>query len=248
MEHTTRGLILRDVSYKESDKILTVFTEDFGKITVSARGARKPKGKFTASSQLLVYSELTLSHRQGRYYLQEGRVLELFNGLRQDVLLLSIGAYFAELLDAVSDVDVLEQSLLSLGLNALLTLSKGQKNPELVKAAFELKLMCEAGYTPDVSSCIVCRGTHLQDPLMNLHAGGIHCKLCSTSLQGAKLPLDLGSLSALQHIIQAENKRIYSFTLGEQGLSYLKRIAEQFVLTQLDRNFKTLDFLKQFTA
>ena len=246
MDYTTRGLILRAVNYKESDQILTVLTEDLGKITVSARGARKPKGKYTASSQLLAFSDLTMHHRQGRYYLNEGRVISLFPGLRQDVKLLSIGAYFAELLDVVSDVDVIDASLLSLGLNALHILSSDKKDARLVKAAFEVKLMCESGYTPQLMHCIVCRRTDVQNPHIHLQAGSVHCKTCPPMMQGLSLSLDSGSLLALRHVVMADYSRIYSFTLGEQGTAHLESVAEAYVLTQLERNFKTLDFLKQF--
>ena len=246
MDYTTRGLILRAVNYKESDQILTVLTEDLGKITVSARGARKPKGKYTASSQLLAFSDLTMHHRQGRYYLNEGRVISLFPGLRQDVKLLSIGAYFAELLDVVSDVDVIDASLLSLGLNALHILSSDKKDARLVKSAFELKLMCESGYTPELAHCIVCKRPEIQNPQLHLQAGGVHCKTCPPTMQGLSLSLDTGTLLALRHIVSADHSRIYSFTLGEQGIAHLESVAEGYVLAQLERNFKTLDFLKQF--
>lgn len=46
MHVTTQGIVLREVNYKESDKILTVLTQDLGKITVSARASRKRAAAF----------------------------------------------------------------------------------------------------------------------------------------------------------------------------------------------------------
>ena len=63
MRLTTQGIVLRETNYKEADKILTVLTRDWGKRTVKARGCRRKNSKLTAASQLLVYSELTLSER-----------------------------------------------------------------------------------------------------------------------------------------------------------------------------------------
>jgi len=245
MDLSTRGLVLREVQYKESDKILTVLTEDAGRLTVSARGARSKRSKFTASSQLLAFSELDLHERHGRWYLKEGRALELWNGIRQDIVRLSIATYFAELLEAVSDVDYEDANLLRLALTGLHVLSGGTREDKLVKAAFELRLMCLAGYEPDMSACPKCGEAELSKPMLSLREGYIHCAHHRPDVGGESMPLDPGSLSALRHIVGAPENRVFSFALGEVGMAYLEQTAERYVLTQLERNFRTLDFLKQ---
>jgi DNA repair protein RecO (recombination protein O) len=102
---TTNGLVLRETIYKESSKILTVLTEQEGKITVSARGARRRGSKTAAATQYLSFSEMTLVQSHGRWTLPEAQSIELFSGLRDDLEKLSLGAYFAELLEAVADED-----------------------------------------------------------------------------------------------------------------------------------------------
>ena len=65
MHTRTKALVLRAVDYKESDKILTLFTQDMGKLTVSARGCRKKGSPLAAACQLLVWSEMVLYDYQG---------------------------------------------------------------------------------------------------------------------------------------------------------------------------------------
>jgi len=245
MDLRTRGLVLRAVDYKEADKILTVLTEDAGRLTVSARGARSKRSKFTATSQLLAFSELDLQERYGRWYLKEGRAVELFSGLRQDIVALSVGAYFAELLEAVSDMDYDDPGLLHLGLTGLHVLSGGTRDPMLVKAAFELRLMCLSGYTPEVGACPKCGAGDPQSPMLSLRAGHIHCGKHHPDGGGASLSLDQGSLSALRHIVSAPENRVFAFALGTEGMAHLTSLAEGYVLAQLERRFRTLDFLKQ---
>ena len=67
----TRGLVLREVNYKESDKILTVLAEGQGKRTVKAQGCRRKNSPLAAPSQLLVYSEMTWFDYQDRWSLKE---------------------------------------------------------------------------------------------------------------------------------------------------------------------------------
>ena len=246
MNLKTRGLVLREVNYKESDKILTILTEDAGRLTVSARGARSKRSKYTAASQLLAYAELELDERYGRWYLKEGRALELWNGIRQDVVRLSVATYFAELLEAISDVDHDDPALLHLALTALHILSGGVRDSKLIKAAFELRLMCIAGYEPNLSACPTCGETDIERPMLSLREGHIHCAHHRPDQGGTSIALDLGSLQALRHIISAPENRVFSFTLGTDGMAHLETAAESYVLVQLERSFRTLDFLKKF--
>ena len=84
MFKTTKGLILREVKYKEADRILTVLTEDMGKITVKARGALRKGSKVAAATQLFAFSELTMFENKGRWSVNEGSTIEEFKGLRND--------------------------------------------------------------------------------------------------------------------------------------------------------------------
>ena len=72
MYHTTRGLILREAKYKESDKILTILTETEGKISAKARGVARTRSKLAAATQLLCFSELTLFGNKGRFFIPSG--------------------------------------------------------------------------------------------------------------------------------------------------------------------------------
>ena len=155
----TLGLVLRETRYKESSKMLTVLTAAEGKISVSARGAMRKGSKIAAAAQLLALSDMTLLNTNGRWILTEARSVEQFRGLRSDVEKLALGSYFSELLETVSDEDSPDPAILTLGLNAVYALSESIKPDRLVKAAFELRLMCLAGFAPQLGACSVCGNT-----------------------------------------------------------------------------------------
>ena len=71
MHITTKALVLRTTDYKESDKILTLLTQDQGKLTASARGCRKKGSAIAAGCQLLAWSEMVLYDFQGRWSVKE---------------------------------------------------------------------------------------------------------------------------------------------------------------------------------
>ena len=244
MFQTTKALVLREVKYKEADKILTVLTQHEGKMTVKARGALRKSCKFAAAAQPLCYSEMTLFGNKGKWNINEAETIEQFLPLREDIVLLSLGAYFAEALEAVSDEDSPNPGLLQLGLNSLYALSRGMYTPEHIKAVFELKLMCLSGFEPMVDACPVCGETEISDPVFSLNGGCVHCRSCPPGAVGVSLPLRRETLDAMRYIIFAEPKKIFSFSIPEEAEKQLCDVCEAYVLAQLERGFGALDYWK----
>jgi DNA repair protein RecO (recombination protein O) len=245
MDITTHALVLREVTYKEADKILTVLTPDYGKLTVSARGCRRKNSKIAAAAQLRVYSEMTLYERQGRYGIREASTEQLFWKVRQDVERLALASYFAEVTELVSQEDVPSPELLRLLLNTLYALDQLPEKPlPLIKSAFELKLMSLAGYEPFLDGCAVC-GSDPASPMFHLREGVLHCAQCRQEVgEGISMPLSAGALSAMRHVVQGDPKRLFSFRLDEKSQKQMNDLCEAFLLTQLERGFHTLDFYK----
>ena len=238
---------MRETAYKDSSKILTVLTGGEGKVTVSARGALRRNSKFAAVTQLLVFSEMTLFSSRDRWTLTEARSIEQFSGLRRDIALLSLGSYFAELAEAVSDEDSPSPELLPLCLNALFVLSEGTKAPEFVKPAFELRLMLLSGFAPLISRCSICGREDPDRSILDLAGGILFCEECSRQNDAppeGRTALGRGALNAARHIIGCDSKKLFSFSLGDASLTELAKAAESYLLTQLDRRFRTLDYYK----
>ena len=247
MRLTTQGIVLRETNYKEADKILTVLTRDWGKRTVKARGCRRKNSKLTAASQLLVYSELTLSERGEFTTLTEADPLEQFWSVRQDLETLALASYFAEVAEASAQEGETCPELLSLLLNCLYALDTLKKPRALVKAVFELRLLCLTGYEPLLDACAVCGAPEPLRARLHLSQGVLCCAACRTEAgEGAAVPLEGGALAAMRHIVYGDPKRLFSFRLEGAGLSCLSHVCQRFLTTQLDRGFRTLDFYQQW--
>lgn len=245
----TRGIVLRETETKETDKILTLLTPDHGKISVIARGARRKNCRFTAASQALAFSEWTLYHKGDWYYANEGETLELFSGLRQDLSRLSLGFYLTELTEAVTLEEVPAAELLSHLLNGLYVLSQLRKPEALVKAAFEFRLLCLAGYEPLADACAICGKEEPEEPVLDAVQGVVRCRGCdSTSAAGQVFPLCTDSLTALRHILYGDPKRLYSFSLRADALKRFAAAGEAYTAVQLERGFRTLDFYKSLQS
>ncbi|WP_297232442.1 DNA repair protein RecO [uncultured Flavonifractor sp.] len=249
MHIATQGLVLREVNYKESDKILTVLTAEGGKRTVKARGCRRKNSPLAASAQLLVYSDMTLFLYQDRITLNEAESIRQFWHVKSDVELLALASYFAEVMEVVSVEGRPDPAAMSLILNSLHALDKLNKPQALVKGAYEMKLMALEGYEPLADACAVCGRPDPEKPMLHLSEGVLHCAACKSEVgEGTSLPLTEGALAALRHILYGDPKRLFSFQLDQAGLDCLAKVCEGFLRTQLDRGFRTLDFYHELKA
>ena len=240
---TIRGLVLRVTNYNDTDALLTVLTQSHGKITVKARGLRRKNSPLAAPCQLLAYNEFTLFEYRDMYTVNEAHCVELFSGLQKDIVKLSLGTYFAQIADVLSEEDMPNPELLSLTLNCLYALTKLDALEQKVKAVFELRSACLAGYMPDLSGCRGC-GQGIAD-YFDISEGQLECSACRSSFgNGIRMPINTGALEAMRYICSCDSKQLFSFSIGESSLKYLSDITESYLITQLERGFSTLDFYK----
>ena len=240
---TTRALVLRVTDYNDRDSLLTLLTPHNGKITAKARGLRRKNSPLTAPCQLLAYGDFVLFENRGFYTINEAASVELFKELRRDLGKLSLGTYFAQVAELLCQEDLPNPELLSLVLNCLHGLSRLELPEEKVKAVFELRSACLAGFMPDLTGCHAC-GNEIPDRF-DLSEGRLECAKCrGMDSPGIRLPVTPGTLEAMRYITLCEPKRLFSFDLGAENLTQLAQITEAYLTTQLERGFSTLDFYK----
>ena len=241
----TEGLILREVKYKEADRILTVYTAEEGKITLKAPGALRKNSKLGAATQQLVYSEFTALNRTGFTNITEAVIKEGFDGLRRDFSSYALGCYFAECIDAMCPEENPDRSILQLVLNSLYALSNSMYDCSLIKAAFELRLMVILGYSPDLDACMFCGKKEPESPCIGIETGRISCRECRTVDVGRTDYLCRDSLAAMRYIASAPAKQLFSFKIEEDALKRLSKACEDYLLAHSERNFGTLDYWKK---
>lgn len=243
MYMTIQGIVLRVTDYNERDALLTLLTGKQGKITVKARGLRRKNSPLVATCQLLAYGEFTIFEYRGQYTVNEAHSIELFTPLRRDLTKLSLGTYFAQAAEVLSQEDYPSPELLSLLLNCLYALSRLDLPEPQIKAVFELRAACLSGYTPDLFGCHICGS---QNPCrFDLSAGQLECQTCrNRESNGIRMPVTPAVLEAMRYICLCDPKRLFSFQIGQLALEQLANLTEAYLSTQLERGFSTLDFYK----
>ncbi len=240
---TIRGIVLRVTDYNDRDALLTLLTSDQGKLTAKARGLRRKNSPLIAPCQLLAYGEFTLFEYRGQYTINEAHSIELFTPLRRNLNQLSLGSYFAQAAEVLSQEDFPSPELLSLLLNCLYALSKLNLPEMQVKAVFELRAACLSGYTPDLFGCHIC-GSQTPERF-DLSAGQLECANCrSRESMGIRMPVSPTILEAMRYICLCDPKRLFAFQTSQDTLQKLSVLTEAYLSTQLEHGFPTLDFYK----
>ena len=239
---TIQAIVLRVTDYNDRDALLTVLTRNHGKLTVKARGLRRKNSPLIAPCQLLAFGEFTLFEYKNQYTINEAHSIELVQNLRRDLTKLSLGTYFAQVADVLSQEDLPSPELQSLLLNCLFALSRLNEPEEKVKAVFELRGASLAGYMPDLFGCHVCG---CQNPdRFDISEGMLECTKCRSVGGGIRMPVTPGVIEAMRYICLCEPKKLLAFQIGQENLELLGNLTEAYLTTQLERGFSALDFYK----
>lgn len=254
MTTEVRGLIIRTVDIKETDRLVTIFTEENGAMTALARGARSLKSRKLAATMQFCYGRYVLYKQGDKFWVKEAELLENFFDIRQSIEGLALANYICEVLSDVTVAEA-EKDLLRLSLNSLYAISKGLYSFEKIKAAFEIRAVSILGFMPGVLTCHQCdeRGG---DFFFDIMGGIIECRACHERREIGRIEhadphethiiciLSEGAKTALGYCIYSPIERIFSFNISEADMRLFSRAAEEYILNQLGHSFKSLDFYK----
>ncbi len=244
MKFRTEGLIIKEQNIGEQDKLVFALTKSNGVIKAFVRGAKNIKNQKCASTSLLSYSRLTIYKGRDSYIIGEAGTIRIFSKLRSDVRKMCLAQYFCELALTICPREQKSDAFLSLILNSLYLLSENKRSAELVKPCFEMRLASMAGYMPDLRICRDC-GEYMADTMYFLpRLGVLECGNCHIKSGELAIPMNPSMLTALRHTIYADDNKLFSFALSQQGLDVLNQVSESYLKYRFEKDFKTLTFYK----
>ncbi len=219
--------------------MLTILAEGIGVISACAYGVRSKRSKMKAATQLLCFGEFVLSRKQGDIYrVDSAEILDSFYHVCEDITKLALANYLCELAkDAFADGD---SSVLALLLNTLYVLAYREIDQGLAKAVFELKAAKYAGYEPCMDTCINCGKSESLSSFC--FDGGMKCDTCKSA---ADMKINSDIFRAIKYILDAEDKKIFSFSVSDEVKNALVLLAEGYVLNKSEHAYKSLDYYKK---
>ena len=262
---TANGLVVRSYPSGNSDRIIHILTEEYGRLSVMIKGgASRQSGAAKSCTQLFTYGnfELYRGHGGDLYWFRGGSVLSSFYELSSDITAVALATY---LCDVATDLTPEENNETDSGLllrdllNSLYVLNNRMRSPTLIKAVFELRAATVMGYAPDLSGCSICGATTPENAYLDVMNGCIICADCQTKRnrmggvgqddefrgRGILCPVSLSVLTAMRYVSEASPKKIFSFAMKDaEEERALERATETFLLNHLEREYETLQFYR----
>lgn len=241
MRRITKGLVIREQTIGESDRLVTLLTADFGLVKAFVRRAKQIKSRLNSATTLFAYSDFSLYRSKDAFVVDDASPIEVFFGLRKDIDRLTLAQYFAQLAYEMSAEEQPEEELLRLTLNSLHLLCKGEKSLAQIKAVFEFRALCLGGYMPSILACDNCGTYETEMMYFDTLEGKIYCENCPKT--GAdRVPKNV--ITALRYICLTEPARIFSFSLSDENIKLLSDIAEKYTMSRVQRKLSALEFYK----
>lgn len=256
MRFDIKGLVLRETPVRENDRYLDILTAEMGRLSVYGRGVRSFKSKNMEATLPLAYANFTLEKQKEDFIvLTEAEKIDYFYDSRLGLEIGSVCMYICEVLREVTLPGEEQDAVLRLALNSLHALTNRLYGIDLVKAAFELRLMSEVGYMPDLSGCEGC-GNEMPESgfQLDIMNGVLLCPKCAEKKidapkeEGTSLilaPLSHAALEAMRYIICAPLRRIFAFRCDDMALAEISAACERYIVNHMERNFPTLSFYRQ---
>ena len=242
MQTTVKGLIIKEQTIGESDRLVTLLTDEFGLVRAFVRRAKTIKSQNLSATSLFAYGEFKIYKGKDAYVIDSASPIEVFFDLRNDIESLALAQYFAQLTYYLGSEEQPSHEMLRLILNAFHLLCKGSKDRGLIKAAVEFRMACLGGYMPDILACYRCGAFESELMFFDVEEGCIYCKDC---YRNNAIEAPLGVISAIRFIcLNDDVSKIFSFKLSDGNMKILCDIAEKYILSRVEGRLTTLEFYK----
>lgn len=170
------GIVIRTIDYGESNKIVTLFTREWGKVAAMAKGAKKPSSRLSAITQLFTYGHYLIQKSQGIGSMQQGEVIQTMRGIQEDIFATAYASYIAELTDRATEEKRPNPYLFELLLQTLHYMSEGL-DLDILTYIYEMKMLNVLGLYPKLDECVVCKQTEGRFAF-SVKEGGFLCDRC----------------------------------------------------------------------
>ncbi len=231
----TKGIIIAENNMGDFDKMVTILTPN-GKIGCSAKGSRRPKSQLMAGTQFLCFGEYMLFKGSNTYTLNSCETIEVFYKIRCDLDKLEYASHITKMIHDVTDENQNTYKILQLYLNTLYVISETEMDLEFVLSIFKLRLLCLLGFTPRIQKCVEC-GKEENLDYFSLKDNGFKCNVCARQDTGA-IEISETTKKAIQYIVMAPAKKLYSFQISEENKKQLSMISKLYTDIKLEKEYK----------
>jgi len=245
MLYKTEGIVLKSIEYQEADKIVTIYTKDYGKITAIAKGVRKTKSKFGSSLEILTYSIFLFYKGRNLDIVSQTEILESFFSTSKEVIKFAFAANCVEVVNRLTEEREINIGLFNL-LKEVLHYLRESNDPKLLSLSFKWQTMSILGYRPSLNHCCRCnkRVEDQKEMHFNIKEGGLICNHCIAEDKEGSIKVSLYFIKLVRKILITPLSTISNATIPDNKMKELEKITDSYIAYHSEKSFKTDGFLK----
>ncbi|MFO1443424.1 DNA repair protein RecO [Bacillus sp. Bva_UNVM-123] len=236
------GIIIRTTNYGETNKIVTLYTREWGKVGVMARGAKKPNSRLAAVTQLFTYGYFLVQKSTGLGGLQQGEIISSMRSIKEDIFLTAYASYIVDLTDKSTEDRKPNPFLFELIYQTLNLINEGY-DAEIIVNIFEMKMLNSLGLYPVLNQCTICKNTegHFS---FSIREGGLICHRCLEK-DPYHLKITPATVKLLRLFYFLDLSRLGNISVKPETKAELKKVIATYYDEYSGLNLKTKKFLNQ---
>lgn len=239
----TEGIVLKTFDFRETSRIGTFFTKNYGKVKGVLKGVRKDSKKFGSSIDKFSVNDIVYYEyrRSDLHLISQCDLKQFFFSIRQNYKRNVAANYMLELVDIVMPAEHPNRKVYRLMLNYLESLETVEDIDKLVHI-FQIKILLLSGFRPHIDACVKCHKQIDGGARFSLRAGGLICVCCPTT-ETNFMTISRGTVASMLHIEQNEWSKSLRLGLTKTVRKELKYILNNFLVYHLGRKIKSAKYL-----
>lgn len=243
----TEAIVIRQVDFSESSRVVTFYSRDFGKISSLAKGAKRLKGPFDAALDLLSNCRIVFIRKSSGalHLLTQASMVSRFSPIPTSLNSLYGGYYLADLIYALTEEEDPDSDIFDLTVKALGDLADEKADLAATIVGFEVGLLQLIGLFPNLQQCSVC-----SEPIKItgkyahwVTQGGLLCNNCRKQEYQGK-SVSAGSIALLRRMTESPTRLVDRIRLTQQQSSECHKLAVSVISQVLGKKPGTLRYLK----
>lgn len=245
----TEGIVIRNIKLNEADKIVIIFSRNYGKIRAIAKGIRKTRSQFGSSLENLTRVKLLVYKGKNLYTISQTEIVKSFFLNSKDLNRYALAIQCAEIIDRITEEEDPNEQIYNI-FTDMLEFLNDEKNITLLTEAFKWKLTNILGFQPELKKCINCNQSVKNSDYhtFDIKKGGIVCNACCGSKNCYQIKISNYCLKLLKRIIVADLAMIHNKKVIECELCQLSKITEKYMSYYFDINNKSQEFVNKLES
>ena len=233
------GIVLAENNMGDYDKMLTMLTPNFGKISCAAKGARRPKSSLLAGTQMFCFGEYLMYKGTNTFHINSCETIEMFYNIRTDLDKLKYAIHINKIIMDVTEENENCFNIMQLLLNTLYTISETNKDLDLVLSIFKMRLLTILGFKPRILSCTNCKEKE-KIKYFSIKDNGFKCEICGKQ-DKSSIEISKSTKNAIKYVVTSPPKKLYSYNLKDEALKEFKLISNIYFNQKMEKEYKIED-------